>query len=165
MTDIEDDGLADLVITVGRFLFVCDTNTDVLANPAQRWVMSGHDLARSGCTDGAPAQPTAVGDPEPQPGSTRFAFAGAFPNPAPGRTTFSFSLAADAAVELAVYDVRGRRVRDFGGQEMAAGTHALAWDGRDGSGNTVASGVYLARLVVRRGVERQVETRQLVLRN
>jgi hypothetical protein len=165
VTDIEDDGLADLVVTVGRFILVCDTGTDELANPAQRWVMSGHDLARTGCTDGVPAQPTAVGDPEPQPGATRVAFAGAFPNPAPGRTTFSFSLSAAASVELAVFDVRGRRVRDFGRQDLAAGTHGLAWDGRDGGGRTVASGVYVARLVVGGGADPQVVTRQLVLRN
>ena len=164
VTDIENDGIADLVITVGRFLYVCDTATDLLTGPMRRWPMAGHDVARTGCTDGPPAQPTGVADPEPQPQQTRVAFAGAAPNPAPGRTTFSFSLPQAASVELGVYDIRGRRVRGFGQQPFTAGEHNLAWDGRDERGATVASGVYVARLIVGEGSASQVVTRQLVIR-
>ena len=31
---------------------------------------------------------------------------------------------------------------------MTAGAHSLTWDGRDGSGDAVSSGVYITRLVV-----------------
>ncbi len=163
VTDIENDGIADLVITVGRFLYVCGTGTDALAGATRRWAMAGHDLARTGCTEGVPAQATGVEDPQPQVSQTRVSFRGAFPNPAPGRTTFGFSLPAGESVALAVYDIRGRRVRDFGRQDFAAGDHAVAWDGRDAHGATVASGVYVARMVVGQGAGRRVVTRQLMV--
>jgi flagellar hook assembly protein FlgD len=40
-----------------------------------------------------------------------------------------------------------------------AGEHALQWDGRDGQGRALASGVYLCRLRARG----QMETRRLLL--
>jgi hypothetical protein len=44
--------------------------------------------------------------------------------------------------EVAVYDVRGRRVKTLVSQPLARGFHAVAWDGRDVKGNRVASGIY-----------------------
>jgi flagellar hook assembly protein FlgD len=45
-----------------------------------------------------------------------------------------------------VYDVRGELVRTLIDQALPAGEHAIAWDGRDGQGRAVSSGVYLYRL-------------------
>jgi flagellar hook assembly protein FlgD len=47
-----------------------------------------------------------------------------------------------------VYDVLGRQVRVLVNEEQDAGRHTVQWDGRDESGQRMASGVYLARLVV-----------------
>lgn len=49
---------------------------------------------------------------------------------------------------LTVYDVRGRLVRRIDAGELAA-TGSIVWDGRDVSGRTIASGVYLGLLEVR----------------
>jgi flagellar hook assembly protein FlgD len=46
-----------------------------------------------------------------------------------------------------VYDITGRKVRTLLHGPISAGSHSIAWDGRDDSGKPVASGVYISRLV------------------
>ncbi len=82
----------------------------------------------------APAAP-------PRPG-----LRGIAPNPFAPHTTVSFELAARGPAELAVYDTRGRRVRRLAEATLAAGRHALPWDGTDDAGRPVGSGVYFVRL-------------------
>ena len=48
--------------------------------------------------------------------------------------------------ELRIYDAPGRMVRTLVDELMTAGQHAAVWDGRDTSGQSVASGVYFYRL-------------------
>lgn len=67
-------------------------------------------------------------------------------NPVKGSTSISYGLAEEGAVDLAIYDVVGRRIRSLVGQSEAAGSHTVQWDGRDDSGSSVARGVYFARL-------------------
>jgi flagellar hook assembly protein FlgD len=45
-----------------------------------------------------------------------------------------------------MHDVRGRLVRVLADRRLAAGVHALAWDGRDDSGRAAAHGVYVLRV-------------------
>ncbi len=77
-----------------------------------------------------------------------------FPNPfAAGReaTTFVFALVDDATVDLRLYTPRGERVRTLlDGVPLAAGLHQdVAWDGRNGNGDVVRNGVYIAEITVR----------------
>ncbi|MBK6901189.1 MAG: S8 family serine peptidase [bacterium] len=70
------------------------------------------------------------------------------PNPFNPRTEIRFELARDGAPRLAVYDVRGQLVRELlAGEPLAAGPHAVVWDGRDDAGREAPSGLYLARLL------------------
>jgi len=68
------------------------------------------------------------------------------PNPFNPTTTIRFGLLHSGEVKLNIYDLRGRRVRDLVHGVWAAGHHAVQWDGRDGRGKMMASGVYVARL-------------------
>lgn len=70
----------------------------------------------------------------------------AAPNPTPGRTEFAFNLPRDQHVELAVFDVAGRRVTTLVEGTLAAGQHGHRWDGRDRQGRAQPSGVYIYRL-------------------
>ncbi len=79
---------------------------------------------------------------------SRFFFAGAGPNPAGGATTWRFTLPAAAEVNLSVYDVRGRLVRQLSSGLREAGEHAVAWNGRDAGGRDVAAGTYFGKLKV-----------------
>ncbi len=81
------------------------------------------------------------------------------PNPFNPGTSIGYSLDRDSVVELAVYDVSGRLVRTLVSEQVPAGEHVIAWDGRDDRGNTVASGVYLYKL----STGNAFETRRMVL--
>lgn len=70
------------------------------------------------------------------------------PNPFNPATEIHFVLPAGGHAELRIYDVAGRRVRDLSAGALAAGSHAVRWDGRDERGHNVTSGVYLVRLMV-----------------
>ena len=96
---------------------------------------------------------------EPAPGAPGFAFRGPWPNPARGATTLRFSLPSEASVRLAVYDVRGRRVRELVSGSRPAGGQTVVWDFRDGQGAPVGAGIYFAKLEV----GNRTATRKLVL--
>ena len=87
---------------------------------------------------------TAAAAPEdgPLPGS--HALLGNYPNPFNASTVLRFALAAPADLRIAVYNVAGQRLRQLVEGPAPAGVHEVAWDGRDDSGASVASGVYLA---------------------
>ena len=69
-----------------------------------------------------------------------------FPNPFNPATTLRYELPRDASIELAVFDLRGRRVTTLHRGPQTAGYHDARWDGRDDQGRAVASGLYFARL-------------------
>jgi flagellar hook assembly protein FlgD len=64
------------------------------------------------------------------------------------RTRIEYTVPRKSTVELAVYDVGGRRVRTLVEATLNAGQHLAVWDGTDGSGKEVPSGVYFYRLSV-----------------
>jgi hypothetical protein len=70
------------------------------------------------------------------------------PNPFNPVTVLHFALARAATVDLAIFDVTGRKVAVLAQGPRPAGRHALRWDGRDLAGRRAASGTYLARLQV-----------------
>ncbi len=70
-----------------------------------------------------------------------------YPNPFNPSTTIAYTLPRGKVVALTVYDVLGRIVRTLESGYRAAGDHTAEWDGRDRSGNEVASGIYFYRLV------------------
>jgi hypothetical protein len=76
-----------------------------------------------------------------------------FPNPfGAGReaTTFTFYLVDSGRVSLRLWSSRGERVLTIlEGAPLAAGLHQnRSWDGRNGKGDVVRNGVYVAELVV-----------------
>jgi len=68
------------------------------------------------------------------------------PNPFNPTTTIRYAMPRSGIAYLAIYDVNGRVVRSLVDGTVEAGLHTVAWDGADGAGRRVASGVYTARL-------------------
>ena len=58
----------------------------------------------------------------------------------------AFRLPRASDVEIAVYDLAGRRVRELRDGAAAAGESRVVWDGRGASGRPVPAGVYWVRL-------------------
>ena len=68
------------------------------------------------------------------------------PNPFNPATTIHFTLAQRLHATVEVFDAGGLRVRTLLDETRSAGPQRVQWDGRDGRGATVASGVYFCRL-------------------
>ncbi|TMQ73780.1 MAG: hypothetical protein E6K81_02925 [Candidatus Eisenbacteria bacterium] len=68
------------------------------------------------------------------------------PTPSHGPVTLRFALPARTRVDLDIFDVQGRLVRQVVHETMPPGWHALEWDGADRSGAATGTGVYLVRL-------------------
>lgn len=66
----------------------------------------------------------------------------AHPNPFHGDVTLVIAAAPAAAARLAIFDARGRLVREV----VPTGAGSWAWDGRDMRGVRAPAGVYVARL-------------------
>jgi flagellar hook assembly protein FlgD len=69
------------------------------------------------------------------------------PNPFGASTVAQLRLGEAAQVRLAVFDLRGRLVREIFAGRVAAGTRAFSWDGRDAHGAPAASGIYFLRVL------------------
>ncbi len=89
------------------------------------------------------AVPCAVAGTEPSL-PTQVAFTLTGPNPASRQSGFRYGLPTDGAVELAIYDVTGRRIATLASGPQAAGWHTAAWTVND-DGSSPAAGVYFAR--------------------
>lgn len=70
-----------------------------------------------------------------------------FPNPFNPSTTIAFSLKDAANVDLTIYDVAGRRVRNLVDERRDRGVYQITWDGQNDSGSRVASGVYFYKMI------------------
>jgi hypothetical protein len=84
--------------------------------------------------------------PEGAPRVARVTLAPSRPNPFTPGARIEFALPRATGVRLEVLDPQGRRVRELLDRPLAAGTHRVAWDGRDAEGRAVVSGVYFYRL-------------------
>jgi hypothetical protein len=69
------------------------------------------------------------------------------PNPFNPTTAITYAVPAGTGhVEIAVFDIAGRRVATLHSGACAPGIHEVVWDGLDDRGNGVASGVYFVRM-------------------
>ncbi len=62
------------------------------------------------------------------------------------RPVIVFHLPDERALRLTIHDVSGRVLCELIRERGAAGPHRRTWDGREGNGRLIASGLYLARL-------------------
>jgi M6 family metalloprotease-like protein len=70
----------------------------------------------------------------------------AFPNPFNPSTTIPFFLTSQEHVTLRIYDARGKLVQTLRDEVTPPGAYSIVWNGRDGNGAQVATGVYFVRL-------------------
>jgi hypothetical protein len=66
-----------------------------------------------------------------------------YPNPAVTEVRLLLSLPAGSPGELNLFDIRGRRLRQW---QLTGGKQLLVWDGLDGQGRRAAAGLYIFRL-------------------
>lgn len=69
------------------------------------------------------------------------------PNPFNPATRIEYRLAEPGPVSLVVYNTLGQAIRVLTDGYLGSGLHAVRWDGRDGMGRQVSSGLYIAHLM------------------
>jgi len=89
------------------------------------------------------SSPTAVDD---TPSAREAQLLGAYPNPFNPKTEIRYTLPSRAVVRLTVHDLAGRNLAKLVDGIRDAGEHAVAWNGRDLSGRSLSSGVYLVSM-------------------
>lgn len=106
-----------------------------------------------------PVQPVDVGHtPEPVIPKV-FSLAQNYPNPFNPSTTIRFSVAHRSNIRLEIYNILGQEVAVLADGVYLPGQYRVSWDGRDRGGISVASGIYLYRLVAD-GIS---ETKKMIL--
>jgi len=67
-------------------------------------------------------------------------------NPFLPNGSVGFTLPAAGEIEVQVFDVAGRQVRQLFKGRKTPGEHSISWDGRNAGGDPVAAGVYFLRI-------------------
>lgn len=86
-----------------------------------------------------------------------------YPNPFNPATFIEFEISATSYVNLAIFDILGRRVKMLVNESRKGGFYYVAWDGTDDSGRSIGSGIYICRLVVEHHGVQLEQTRRLNL--
>jgi hypothetical protein len=90
---------------------------------------------------------TAVGNGKLAAVVKTFALLQNYPNPFNPKTTIEYQLPKSGRVEIRVFNLSGQLVKSIGPEQQVQGGHAFEWDGRNDSGRTVASGMYVYQVV------------------
>jgi hypothetical protein len=147
LCDCDGDGRTEIVeADYGGTLHVWDYDRPFSPGGPPPWPQFQHDPERTGCAE----TPLLVGVEPPSAAAPR-SLELATPRPNPARVAVSLAYGipaaqAGAALELAVYDLAGRRVRTLARGTAQAGWGVAAWDLRDDRGLVAAPGVYLVRM-------------------
>jgi len=87
-----------------------------------------------------------VGEATTSPLITTYDLYQNYPNPFNPTTTICYQLPTSGNVELSVYNSVGQLVRTLVSNEQDMGRYEVKWDGKNGNGEAVGSGVYFYRL-------------------
>ncbi len=94
------------------------------------------------------------------------AITSSYPNPFNSQTTIVYHVAdigpIPAQINIDIYDIMGRKVRELVDERKEIGSHTITWDGRNDARSDCPSGVYFAR-ISQWGEPRLSSKRKLVL--
>ncbi|MDI6739495.1 MAG: T9SS type A sorting domain-containing protein [Candidatus Edwardsbacteria bacterium] len=124
--------------SIGHAYSYCDAT----ASPNASWyyLLGDQDL-KGNITWHGPVSASAGGSPV-----TALSLLPCRPNPASGHTLVAFALPIPGRVNISVYDITGRMVKNLVDADLPARRHTLAWSGENDLGRLVSSGVYFIRL-------------------
>jgi len=69
-----------------------------------------------------------------------------YPNPFNPTTRLQYGLPEASDVDLVIFNITGRKIKEWSVSNQHAGWHEVIWDGTDMSGNIVSTGVYIYSL-------------------
>ena len=125
------------------------TNGEELQDPNGEWT-------EGMANPGDPALVTAPGDSNSKPTATSvtdlfgnpaiYELHNNYPNPFNPETNIQFTLPQPSNVKIDVYNIAGELITSLANNDFNIGTHSVKWNGKDNSGNSVSSGIYLYRM-------------------
>ncbi|MBY0435326.1 MAG: T9SS type A sorting domain-containing protein, partial [Cyclobacteriaceae bacterium] len=70
-----------------------------------------------------------------------------YPNPFVGSVNLPFIMGEAGAVQISIFDLLGKKIKDVANNPYNPGLHTVQWDGTDQTGARVAAGVYFYRMM------------------
>jgi hypothetical protein len=71
-----------------------------------------------------------------------------YPNPFNPVTEIAYQIPKDGKVTLKIYNILGQEIKTLISEKQKVGHYKIKWDGKNNSGNSASSGIYLYRIVV-----------------
>jgi len=138
--------MTDYLITIAKdgYQTINDTININLANNQFNYILQKND-------------PQLGGKPE------NYALYQNFPNPFNPTTEIRFALKNNSIVDLAVYNIKGQRIKTLLGQNLDFGYHKAVWNGDDSEGKRVSSGIYFYILNVKSNEDNYKEIKKMLL--
>ena len=84
----------------------------------------------------------------------------AYPNPFNNTIKISYALEKRGHVDMEIFDVNGKWIKNLVGKVKPSGSHFVTWSGDDDNGNIISSGTYL--IVIRFGTRIKSKTINLL---
>ncbi len=91
---------------------------------------------------------------------SRFRVSQNYPNPFNPNTTLKFSVSEIGRLDITIYDITGRQVRQLFSRSCPAGMYEIDWNGKDSQGHDVSTGIYFCEF--RFGDSQEIVKMQLI---
>jgi flagellar hook assembly protein FlgD len=78
----------------------------------------------------------------------RYSLSQNYPNPFNPTTQISFELPTSGIVNLTIYDILGKKVRELVNDFKPVGKYQIIWDGKNDDGEAVTSGLYIYKIIM-----------------
>jgi len=72
-----------------------------------------------------------------------------YPNPFNPETAINYAIPQNSSVRLTIYNILGQKISTLIDEQKSSGVYSVSWNGRNDTGNQVASGLYFYRLEAR----------------
>ena len=156
--DIDNDGYANLLLTssgmreldLSESAYIWCYDLGIPYNPETiHWDQYGHDRYCTGNYHFVEPPLTGIyADKEEGKLPLQFVLYQNYPNPFNTSTEISFRILnhAKEGAKLSIYNIRGELIRQLLSAVKTPGKHSFTWDGKDGAGEAVASGIYFYKL-------------------
>ena len=84
---------------------------------------------------------------------SNFTEVSAYPNPFSDRTMVRVNINKADKVDVAIFDLTGKMVKQISNQNETAGIHEYWWNGDNSNGNKVNTGIYMYKVVTSTGIK------------